>query len=43
MSDETQIHGLLIQYATAIDSRDWALFRACFTENCLLDYGVLGS
>ena len=33
---------LLIRYATAIDSRDWALIRTCFTEDCDADYGEIG-
>jgi len=33
---------LLVRYATAIDQRDWALFRSCFTEDCDADYGDIG-
>ena len=33
---------VLIRYATAIDRRDWALFRTCFTEDCHADYGDIG-
>lgn len=43
MSDTEQITAVLVRYATGIDSRDWALFRTCFTEDCRLDYGPLGS
>lgn len=43
MSDIEQITAVLVRYATGIDSRDWALFRTCFTEDCRLDYGPLGS
>lgn len=33
---------VLVRYATGIDSRDWALFRTCFTEDCDVDYGEIG-
>ncbi len=33
---------VLVRYATAIDRRDWALFQACFTEDCEADYGDIG-
>jgi 3-phenylpropionate/cinnamic acid dioxygenase small subunit len=34
---------VLVRYATAIDRRDWALFRTCFTEDCDADYGDIGA
>lgn len=42
MSDHEHISDVLLRYATGIDSRDWNLFRTCFTEDAQLDYGVLG-
>jgi 3-phenylpropionate/cinnamic acid dioxygenase small subunit len=33
---------LLNRYATGIDSRDWVLFRSCFTDDCDADYGDIG-
>lgn len=33
---------VLVRYATAIDRRDWALFRTCFTDDGDADYGDLG-
>ena len=33
---------LLVRYATGIDSRDWALLRWCFTDDCDADYGDIG-
>ncbi len=33
---------VLVRYATGIDRRDWELFRTCFTEDCLADYGDIG-
>jgi 3-phenylpropionate/cinnamic acid dioxygenase small subunit len=41
--DRQDISDLLVRYATGIDSRDWPLFRTVFTEDCALDYGVIGS
>ncbi len=43
MSDIEHISNVLLRYATGIDARDWKLFQTCFTEDCQLDYGVLGS
>jgi 3-phenylpropionate/cinnamic acid dioxygenase small subunit len=34
---------VLVRYATAVDTRDWALFRTCFTADCTADYGEVGS
>jgi 3-phenylpropionate/cinnamic acid dioxygenase small subunit len=34
---------VLIRYATGIDRRDWKLFRSCFTEDCVGDYGDIGA
>jgi len=38
---ETQqdVANVLVRYATGIDSKDWKLFRTCFTEDCQADYG----
>jgi 3-phenylpropionate/cinnamic acid dioxygenase small subunit len=33
---------LLVRYASAIDRRDWALLRSCFTDDCVADYGDIG-
>lgn len=38
----TEATDVLIRYATGIDSRDWALFRTCFTDDCDVDYGEIG-
>lgn len=37
-----QISDLLHRYATAVDTKDWAKFRSCFTEDAETDYGVIG-
>ena len=41
--DRCQIRDLLVRYATAIDTRNWTLFRTCFTEHASTDYGGIGS
>jgi hypothetical protein len=40
--DRQDIFDVLIRYATGIDRRDWSLFRAVFTDDCVLDYGEIG-
>jgi 3-phenylpropionate/cinnamic acid dioxygenase small subunit len=42
LSDREQIYDVLIRYATGIDTRDWELFRTCFTEDVHADYGDIG-
>lgn len=44
MSDDHRtIVDVLNRYATGIDRRDWPLFRTVFTDNCVLDYGEIGT
>jgi len=38
-SDHDLITDVLVRYATGIDTRDWALFRTCFTKDVQADYG----
>src|SRR3546814_18072425 len=40
--DERAIIEVLLRYGTAIDTRDWGLFRTCFSEDCETDYGTFG-
>jgi 3-phenylpropionate/cinnamic acid dioxygenase small subunit len=40
--DKAQIAEVLIRYATGIDSKDWPLFRTCWTDEVDIDYGDLG-
>ncbi|KPM52351.1 polyketide cyclase [Frankia sp. CcI49] len=42
-SDRDAIADVLLRYSTGIDRRDWDLFRSCFTDDCDLDYGEIGS
>ena len=34
---------LLVRYASAIDGRDWDLFRTCFIPDCQAEYQDIGS
>jgi 3-phenylpropionate/cinnamic acid dioxygenase small subunit len=34
---------VLVRYATGIDRRDWDLFRTCFTDDLVADYGDIGT
>jgi len=40
--DNAAIADVVVRYATAIDRRDWDLFRTCFTADCGSDYGPIG-
>lgn len=39
---QQDVANVLVRYATAIDRKDWTLFRTCFTEDCHADYGDIG-
>lgn len=41
-SDQALISDVLVRYATGIDTKDWPLFRTCFTEDVAIDYGEIG-
>lgn len=36
------IAAVLLRYATAIDTKNWSLFRSCFTDDVDADYGEIG-
>ena len=38
-SDHELITDVLVRYATGIDTKDWSLFRTCFTDDVHADYG----
>ena len=38
-----ELADLVLQYSTAIDTRDWEMFRAIWTDDCVTDYGKVGS
>jgi len=42
MTDRDEIIDVLVRYATGIDSRDWPLFRSCFSDDARFDYGGIG-
>jgi hypothetical protein len=33
----------VVDYATALDARDWPAYRALFTDQIAIDYGAIGS
>lgn len=35
------VSDVLVRYGTGIDTRDWTLFRTCFTDDCEADYGEI--
>jgi 3-phenylpropionate/cinnamic acid dioxygenase small subunit len=37
-----QLFDLVVRYATGIDQRDWELFRTCWTDDAVCDYGEVG-
>jgi 3-phenylpropionate/cinnamic acid dioxygenase small subunit len=43
MTDREDITDVLVRYATGIDTRDWPLFRTCFTDDARFDYGGIGN
>lgn len=40
--DRDAIVDVLVRYATGIDRKDWPLFRTCFTDDVVADYGTFG-
>ena len=36
--DRAEISDVVLRYATAVDSRDWALYRSIFTEQLTVDF-----
>ena len=42
ISDRLEIQDLMVRYAHAVDTRDWPLFRAVFTEDATVDYTAFG-
>lgn len=36
------IEDVLVEYARAVDARDWPALAACFTDDCVVDYAVSG-
>lgn len=42
ISDRIEIDDLITRYATAVDSRNWELFRTCFVADATIDYTTAG-
>lgn len=42
-SDEAEIARLLYQYARAVDTKDWELYRSVFTDDAHIDYSSAGA
>jgi 3-phenylpropionate/cinnamic acid dioxygenase small subunit len=42
LSDRIEIQDLLVRYATALDTKDWALLDTCFTADGWVDYTSSG-
>lgn len=42
VTDELVIDALLSRYCRAVDSKDWASYRALFTEDARVDYSAAG-
>ena len=38
LEDRQAIVDVVVQYATGVDRRDWALYGACFTDPCEYDF-----
>jgi 3-phenylpropionate/cinnamic acid dioxygenase small subunit len=42
LADRIEINDLLTSYATAVDTKDWALYRTVFTPDAFIDYESAG-
>jgi len=42
LTDVREIDDLLIRYATALDTRDWALLATCFVPDSIATFGTFG-
>jgi ketosteroid isomerase-like protein len=40
--DRRAIEDVVLEYARAVDARDWPVLATCFTEDCLVDYALSG-
>ena len=43
LEDRFAIHELLARYARGIDTRDWPVYRAVFTDDATIDYTSAGA
>jgi hypothetical protein len=42
LTDRLEIDDLATRYATAVDTKDWTLYRTCFTADAFIDYTAAG-
>lgn len=42
LADRIEITDLLTRYATAVDGKDWPLYRSVFTTDAQIDYSTAG-
>ncbi|MGI5220007.1 nuclear transport factor 2 family protein [Nocardia sp. CA-290969] len=42
LADRIEITDLLTRYATAVDAKDWTLYRTVFTADAQIDYSTAG-
>lgn len=42
LADRIEITDLLTRYATAVDEKDWTLYRSVFTADAQIDYSTAG-
>ncbi len=42
VADRLAIDDLVTRYASAVDERDWGMYRSCFTADALIDYSSAG-
>jgi len=40
--DRRAIEDVVVEYARAVDARDWAALAGCFTDDCVVDYALSG-
>jgi ketosteroid isomerase-like protein len=40
--DRQAIEDVLVEYARAVDARDWPALAGCFTDDCVVDYAISG-
>lgn len=41
LTDQFEVHQVLIRYAHALDARNWDLLGSCFTKDATTDYGEI--
>ena len=42
VADRIEIDDLITRYATAVDTKDWDLYRTVFTDDAIIDYTSAG-